>query len=143
MAKRKSKTTHLVDQIFPILFWYKCCECQFEYRREVMYRFEHGPFHFTGRRSLGITKYLCSNCAKDINAADDYVKNFKWRPVMPPPPPPPPKSNNGKWVDITTIDQAGRYEVKMNFYGNRVKHRTCERGCWGEWEEGHPPKNLR
>ena len=50
-----------------------------------------------------------------------------------------------EWVDVTTIDQAGRYEVSIEIYTNKIKHRVCHNnGLWSKWKEGKPPKlNIR
>jgi len=50
-------------------------------------------------------------------------------------------TRNKEWVDVTTIDQAGRYEVSIEIYTNKIKHRICHNnGLWSKWKEGKPPK---
>ncbi|MGD9162744.1 MAG: hypothetical protein PVG39_30340 [Desulfobacteraceae bacterium] len=47
-----------------------------------------------------------------------------------------------EWVDITTIDQAGLYEVNLEIYTNRYRYRKkYNNGMWSDWINGHPSKD--
>ena len=44
-----------------------------------------------------------------------------------------------EWVNITTIDQGGLYEVELNIYTSKTRHRKLYlNGIAGPWEHGEP-----
>lgn len=72
--------------LFPLLFWYECCGCDREFRREHGWRAITGPYGGGGGR----VRYLCSECAPTREAADDFFLNSRFvgeRPASPSAPP--------------------------------------------------------
>ncbi len=46
------------NTIFPLLFWYPCCQCGQEFRRETGYVTITGPYY----NGKGKYKYICNTC---------------------------------------------------------------------------------
>jgi len=44
------------------------------------------------------------------------------------------------WVNITKIEQHGRYEVQMNTETSKIRYREIYGTAQGEWRQGDPPE---
>lgn len=42
------------------------------------------------------------------------------------------------WIDVTTVEMAGKYEVQLNTVTNRTRHRQLYGEYVGEWLHGEP-----
>lgn len=44
------------------------------------------------------------------------------------------------WIDITTMEYAGLYEIEINARADTVRHRKVLNGYRGKWVPDYPPK---
>ena len=46
------------------------------------------------------------------------------------------------WISITTMEDAGAYEVELHKYSNIIRHRRIYHNMYGQWVQGYPVKDL-
>ena len=64
---------------YSLFFWYQCCSCKKEFRREKGWRGLTGPYY----GGSGVWRYLCKTCAPSRIIADDFFIKRKWLPPKP------------------------------------------------------------
>lgn len=73
MSKRPIVTVnHLIDKVFPIISWLKCEFCNFEFRRERMYRRDFGQFGIGSAYA-----YSCQTCSSSIQHYGDQIDHLR------------------------------------------------------------------
>lgn len=75
------KYVHGIFRYFPILYPKRCVCCEYEFVREGMWLFEHGPWNqaFGGTR-----RFLCKQCAPTRESAHNYANDYAKLPDRPP-----------------------------------------------------------
>ena len=52
--------------------------------------------------------------------------------------------NQEEWVTITTIDECGNYDVELEIYSSRIRHRKFRAdGAVYDWIPGKPLKDKK
>ena len=46
------------------------------------------------------------------------------------------------WISITTMEDAGAYEVELEECSNIIRHRRIYHNMYGQWMQGYPVKDL-
>lgn len=74
MQKKHMKKYSNLYKHFPLLFPKKCSNCGNDFIRESGWRAITSPII----NNMGITRYLCNNCAPDFAIANTYFLENKW-----------------------------------------------------------------